>query len=64
LDSVAGFLAALVFLVVVYQLYIGIPVRMAQNRRRSALVWVLIGIVGSPLLGILLLYALGPAPEA
>ncbi|WP_256415707.1 hypothetical protein [Ruegeria sp. HKCCD7255] len=36
---------------------------MAGRRNRSGLIWFLIGLVGSPLLAILLLLALGDAPE-
>lgn len=51
----------LLVLVFVFWLYIIVPAQMARNRKRSALVWVLISIVGSPLLAILLLIALGKA---
>jgi hypothetical protein len=37
-----------------------LPARMAQRRGRSALVWVAISLIGTPLLAILLLVALGP----
>ena len=39
--------------------YILLPAGMAKQRNRSAVLWVLIGIVGSPLLAVLLLLALG-----
>ena len=51
-------LAALVFLL---WLYILLPAGMASDRNRSPFVWVLISLVGSPLLAILLLIALGDA---
>lgn len=53
-------LAALVF---VPWLYIFLPAGMATTRRRSAVIWVLISLVGSPLLAILLLLALGNAKD-
>ena len=51
-----------ILLVVVIWLYI-LPITMAGRRNRSGLIWFLIGLVGSPLLAILLLLALGDAPE-
>lgn len=50
-----------IFLVV--WLYIILPAQMAGTRNRSAVIWVLISFVGSPLLAILLLLALGDAPS-
>lgn len=38
-----------------------LPAQMATRRNRSGLLWVLIALVGSPLLAILLLVALGDA---
>ncbi|WP_170436775.1 hypothetical protein [Ruegeria arenilitoris] len=52
----------LILLVVVIWLYI-LPITMAGRRNRSGLIWFLIGLVGSPLLAILLLLAPGDAPE-
>ncbi|WP_170372908.1 hypothetical protein [Ruegeria arenilitoris] len=52
----------LILLVVVIWLYI-LPITMAGRRNRSGLIWFLIGLVGSPVLAILLLLALGDAPE-
>ncbi|WP_171104036.1 hypothetical protein [Ruegeria sp. HKCCD7255] len=52
----------LILLVIVIWLYI-LPITMAGRRNRSGLIWFLIGLVGSPLLAILLLLALGDAPE-
>lgn len=40
-------------------LYIFLPAGMAERRNRSALVWVLISLFGSPILAVLLLLALG-----
>jgi ABC-type methionine transport system permease subunit len=44
-------------------LYIILPAQMAGKRNRSQVIWVLISLVGSPFLAILLLLALGNAPE-
>lgn len=40
-----------------------LPAQMAGARGRSGLLWVLISLVGSPLLAILLLLALGDAQD-
>ncbi|WP_298975039.1 hypothetical protein [uncultured Roseobacter sp.] len=55
-----GYLLALAIAI---WLYFVVPAQMAQARNRSRLIWVLISLVGSPLLAILLLYALGEARE-
>lgn len=52
----------LVILIVTVWLYV-LPITMAGRRNRSRLIWFLIGIVGTPLLAILLLMALGNAPD-
>ncbi|MCX7287262.1 MAG: hypothetical protein NTW20_06800 [Rhodobacterales bacterium] len=52
--------AGLVFL---FWLAIILPAQMAGSRGRSAFIWVCISLVGSPLLAILLLLALGDAPD-
>ncbi len=44
---------------IVLWLYVLLPVGMARNRNRSAFIWVLIGLFGSPILAVLLLLALG-----
>ena len=41
--------------------YIFLPAKMASNRGRSALIWVLVSLVFSPLLAIFLLLVLGRA---
>lgn len=60
-------LGAIAVTVIILALIIGLvvllPASMARDRNRSALMWVLISIVGSPLLAILLLIALGNAPN-
>lgn len=43
-------------------LFILLPAKMARERNRDALIWVLISLFGSPILAILLLIALGDAP--
>ncbi|WP_120501808.1 hypothetical protein [Roseovarius sp. EL26] len=53
------FLFALVVLVFVLWLYIFLPWGMAITRGRSAIVWVLISLAGTPLFAIPLLLALG-----
>ncbi len=62
MESVVGLLFGLVVLAFVIWLYI-LPITMAGRRNRSGLIWFLIGLVGSPILAILLLLALGEAPE-
>ncbi len=62
MDGIVSVLFLIVLLVLVVWLYI-LPITMAGRRNRSGLIWFLIGLVGSPLLAILLLLALGDAPE-
>ncbi len=62
MDGLVGLLFLIVLGVFVIWLYI-LPITMAGRRNRSGLIWFLIGLVGSPLLAILLLLALGDAPE-
>lgn len=45
-------------------LYILLPAEMAQDRNRSALVWVLVSIFMSPILSIFLLWLMGPVEAA
>jgi hypothetical protein len=59
-----GFLSLIVFLIAiafVVWLYILLPAGMAERRNRSQIIWVLISLVGSPILACLLLLALGNA---
>ena len=56
------FLSLIVFLIAiafVVWLYILLPAGMAERRNRSRIIWVLISLVGSPILACLLLLALG-----
>lgn len=55
-----GFLIALMLLILAIWFVIILPARMARARGRRALVWVAISVIGTPLLAILLLVALGP----
>lgn len=52
-------LPGLILLVIVFLLFV-VPFFMARARGRSGILWVLIALVGTPLLAILLLVALGP----
>ena len=61
-DPANGFVVLLVMLFglwFVLWLYVLLPVDMARNRNRSAFIWVLISLLGSPILAVLLLLALG-----
>ena len=58
LVGVAVMIAVLYFCV---WLFVFLPADMARARRRDPVIWVFISIVGSPLLAILLLIALGDA---
>jgi hypothetical protein len=55
-------LLLVLFLLVGLWLYILLAARMANDRNRNAVIWVLISLVGSPVLAILLLIALGTKP--
>lgn len=64
-DPANGFVILLVFLFCLWfvlWLYVLLPAGMARRRNRSAFIWVLIGLFGSPILAILLLLALGNSP--
>lgn len=54
-----GLILLLIGLAVAWILYITIPLKMAQKRGRSALVWVLVSILLSPLVSYILLAILG-----
>ena len=49
---------------VIVWVYILLPAEMAQDRNRSALVWVLVSIFMSPILAIFLLWLMGPVEAA
>jgi len=40
-----------------------VPASMAKRRNRSAVLWILVSLVGSPLLAILLLFIFGPKTD-
>lgn len=61
MDELLNPILVVAALVLVLWLYIFLPAQMAGRRNRSMLVWVLISLVGSPLLAVLLLIALGDA---
>ena len=64
-DPASGFLGLLVLLFCLWfglWLYVLLPADMARRRNRSAFIWVLISLFGSPILAILLLLALGNSP--
>jgi fumarate reductase subunit C len=56
------FLIGLAVLAFAFWFAILLPANMAAARGRSQIVWILISLVGSPILAILLLVALGEAP--
>ncbi|MFK7868275.1 MAG: hypothetical protein AB8B58_03425 [Roseobacter sp.] len=61
MESILIGIFGIALLIILVWLYIILPMEMANRRHRSPTVWVLISFVGSPLLAILLLIALGPA---
>lgn len=64
-DPTGGIFAILALLFVLWfalWLCVLLPADMARNRNRSAVIWVLISLCGSPLLAVLLLLALGNSP--
>lgn len=61
MDGLFSLVFGLFALFVVLWLYILLPAGMAERRNRSQLIWVLISLVGSPILACLLLLALGDA---
>lgn len=60
--SLFGLLAVLFGLWLVLWFMIFLPAGMARKRNRSAVIWVLISLFGSPILAVLLLLALGNSP--
>lgn len=60
-DGLLSIVFGLLALFVVVWLYILLPAGMAERRKRSQLIWVLISLFGSPILACLLLLALGDA---
>ena len=54
-------LAVVAVVALLYFIYIGIPLRMARNRHRDPLGWVLLSIFVSPLLTWIILLIVGDA---
>lgn len=61
MDGLVGLLLLLAALWFVLWLYILLPARMAEARGRSAVVWVLLSLLFSPLFAIFFLWLLGNA---
>lgn len=61
MDGLFSLVFGLLALFLVLWLYILLPAGMAERRNRNRLIWVLISLVGSPVLACLLLLALGDA---
>lgn len=61
MEGLLSVIIGLIALFFVLWLYILLPAGMAGRRSRSQLIWVLISLVGSPILACLLLLALGDA---
>lgn len=60
-DDLSSMIIGLVALLIVAWIYIFLPAGMAARRNRSQFIWILISLVGSPILACLLLLALGDA---
>jgi hypothetical protein len=60
IEIVISLFAMAMVLFVSFWLCILIPAEMAKGRNRSAIVWVLVSLLFSPILAIILLWALGP----
>jgi hypothetical protein len=58
-----GFVLGLVLLVFLFWFSIILPAQMATSRGRNWFIWICISMIGTPLLAILLLIALGDAPD-
>ncbi len=58
-----GILVAVVVLAIVYWIYIGITLRMAKNRHRDPIGWVLLSIFVSPLLTWIILLIVGDSKK-
>jgi len=59
MDNLASLFLSLIVLIFVIWFWIFLPLQMANRRNRSAVIWLLISILFSPILAILLLLALG-----
>lgn len=58
-DSLVTLLFALTALYLIFWIAVSVPAGMARARGRSAVVWVLISLILSPLVAIFLLWLLG-----
>lgn len=56
-------ISMIIALLLILWLYIFIPVRMARKRGRSAIGWVLLFLIISPLWGIIILLVLGDSKQ-
>lgn len=63
MENIAAILFGFLVVFLVVWFYILLPAGMAGRRNRSQLIWVLISLVGSPILACLLLLALGDDGE-
>lgn len=67
MDSLVSLIVALLVLYLAFHLtvwlFILLPARMAKARGRSALVWVLVSIIFSPVLAVILLWLIGGSPQ-
>jgi len=63
LSDITSVILALGALAFAIWLFFVLPYQMAVRRNRNGWLWILISLVGSPLLAILLLFALGDAPR-
>ncbi len=64
MQSIFSIIGSILVLIFLLWLYFVVPWQMAERRNRNTWVWVAISVVGSPLLAILLMLALGDAPDA
>ena len=63
MEGIVALIGGLLGLLLVLWFFIFLPADMARNRNRSALGWVLMSVLFSPILAILLLALLGKAPS-
>lgn len=56
-------IAVILALIIVLWLYIFVPVKMARRRGRSAIGWILLFLIISPLWGVIVLLVLGDSKQ-
>ncbi|RCW77874.1 hypothetical protein [Paracoccus lutimaris] len=61
-DETFGIIFGIAAMLLVLWFYLVVPAQMASRRNRSPFLWVLISLFGSPILAILLLFAMGGCP--